>query len=518
MSNLLTTCQIVMQFVLHIDNWLATNISLAALIAIPALFVALLIPIAFFLMGRDDLYGFDNNVILEKIILVKVSIPLVFVTSIFLLFNTTILSVLSTVVLMIIVGMVLWRVYRWTTSLELNKFQTTYKQELRLQFICGIKNITQKVDLWAMILNDEKLLEKNQRGLVALFLATVRNMDGGDSNIPKTNLLMLMARNIERIDFADPKSYEDLVAYAIEYYQQRQNTYAKNKQAKANNENTDPYPPYSQRELALNLLKIALGGNTRSLYDFLYFNTIKKYISQPDVNAAGFAGDFLPDYINVVMENESYDIRSLWQELPGWIITKDLLAKKETWPESSALLKAYHDSIIPVARLDTKLSSRQARVIDSITQNLLPNINLIFWFDIITFYNSGWGLDESKDNLHGQIRGHVSRGRNFGLVQSFGLSDWIEDEQERYKSYATKSQSQDEETIFILGLIYRWLRNPEEIKKVLEQIAVIENEKLFTKGSKEGRRLESFKLRFEKIQAYTDKMIAEQDREKGKKK
>lgn len=86
------------------------------------------------------------------------------------------------------------------------------------------------------------------------------------------------------------------------------------------------------------------------------------------------------------------------------------------------------------------------------------------------------------------------------------------------KSYALKSQNQDEETIFILGLLYGWLRNPEEIKKVLDQIAVIEGEKLFAKDSKEAVRLESFKLRFEKIQAYTEKMIAEHDKKKGKKK
>ena len=506
-----------MHFVSGIDKWLNANVSHEALIAIPALFVALLVPIAFFLMERDDLYGFDKNVILEKIIWAKVSIPLVFVTSILLLFNVSILSVLISAVLMAVVAVVLWRVYRWMTSIELNKFQTTYKQELRLQFIDSIKDITQKVDIWAMILNDENLLEKNQRGLVERFLKTVRHMRGGDSNISKTNLLMLMARNVEKIDFADPKSYENLVAYAIEYFQQRRDTRAKNQQ-KTKDEDRDPYPPYSQRELALNLLKIALSGNNNSLYDFLYFTSIKKYIAQDDVDEAGFAGDFLPDYINVVEENDSYDIRSLWQELPGWVVTQKLLQKDETKAGAFALLKAYHGSIMQSARLDTNLSSRQARVIDGITENLFPKINLIFWFDIVTFYTSSWGTDEGEDSMHGRIRSYVTRTRKFGLFQSLGISDWIEDEQARNESYVLKSQGQDEETMFILGLVYGWLRNPDEIKKMLDQIAIIEKEKLFDPKSHEALRLESLKNRFEKFQAYTAKMIAEEDKKKCKKK
>lgn len=128
------------------ESWLDANLShVEALIAIPALFVALLVPIAFFLMERQDLYGFDKNVILDKIILVKVSIPLVFLASITLLLNVSLLLMALTLCLGVAVVFVLVRVYKWMASIEVLKHKTTYKQDMRLRYIRGIKNETEKV-------------------------------------------------------------------------------------------------------------------------------------------------------------------------------------------------------------------------------------------------------------------------------------------------------------------------------------------------------------------------------------
>lgn len=97
---------ITVDFALNTERWLEANISQEALIAVPALFVALLVPIAFFLMERQDLYGFDKNVILDKILLARVSIPLVFLVSVTLLFNVTTLSVILTASLLLVIVIV----------------------------------------------------------------------------------------------------------------------------------------------------------------------------------------------------------------------------------------------------------------------------------------------------------------------------------------------------------------------------------------------------------------------------
>jgi hypothetical protein len=505
----------ILDFVLGVEKWLDGNVSHEALIAVPALFVALLVPIAFFLMERQDLYGFDKNVILDEIILARVSIPLVFLVSITLLFGITTLSVLFTILLLAVVVVVLRRVYKWMVSIEVLKYKTTYKQDMRLRFIRGIKNITEKVDTWAIILNDEKLMEKNQRGLVAEFIAAVISIKDGKNSYPKTNLLGLMSRNVNKIDFTDIQSYESLVEYSIEYFPERQRVRTQRKQA-TDADDVDSYPPYTQRELALNLLKIALDKKISDIFDHIYFTAIKKYTAKVDVDEAGFIRDFLPTYIHTVKENEDYNARVLWQELPDWIVTKDLLSKKDTWDKASNLLNAYMDAIGHDARLGARLSDHEARVIDDVTECLLPNINSILWFDTITFYTSSYGLDEGEDSTHGMIRSHVSTGRNFGLASGVATGYWIDDEDTRMEDYRAEFQKQDEETVYILGLLFRWLYNPEETQKVLDQIKIIEGEDLFEANSIEARRLESLKLRFEKIQSYIAQLVTEQNKKQGK--
>jgi hypothetical protein len=498
----------------NIETWLDKNISLDGLIAVPALFVALLVPIAFFLMERQDQFAFDRNVILSKIILVRVSIPLILLVSVSLLFNISTLSVVLSFLLMVVVILVLIRVYKWMVSIEVLKYKTTYKQKMRLKFIRTIKNDTEKVDIWAIILNDEELKEKNQRGLVSEFLTTVKSLEDGKNRYPKSNLLSLMSSNVKKIDFSDINSYEDLVTYAIEYFQQTRDARTKNKIVDDKKKRV-AYPSHYQRELALNLLKIALGKKINDVFAYLYFSAIKKHLEKKDVSESDFIRDFLPSYINLIKENEGYNAKELWHELSEWIVTKELLSNEGSGPKSIALINAYMESIGRDARVDTELSRHEISVIDDVTGYMFPNVNVSFWFDIMTFYNSGWGLDEGEDSTHGQVRSHVSRRRDFGLFNALGgLRDWIDDEKVRMKVYEDEANKQDEETIFILGLIYPWLRNPNEIQKVIEQIYIIEREDLFETDSYESRRLESLKIRFEKIKTYTDKQIAEQKKKK----
>ncbi len=505
-------------FLINIEGWLDVHVSHDSLIAIPALFVALLVPIAFFLMERQDLYGFDKNVILDKIIVARISIPLVLLVSVALLFNLSIISAVLSLALLCVIILVLVRVYKWMTAVEVLKYKTTYKQDMRLKFIRSIKNETEKIDTWTIILNDEDLMEKNQRGLVAEYISAVTSLHDGKNRYPKSNLLGLMSRNVSKIDFTDVQSFEDLVSYSIEYFQNMRDVRAKRKESKTPDEKAS-YPSHYQMELALNLLKLALDKKINDIFDYIYFSSIKKYVGQAGIDEAGFAREFLPSYIRIVKDNDDYDAKTLWNELSDWVVTKDLLSDKSSWDKAIALLNSYMSSIGQQARLDTDLSRHEIEVTDDITECLLPGINVSFWFDIITLYNSGWGLDEGEDSLHGQIRGHVSRRRDFGLFNALGGTGyWVDDEEERLKAYAEEMDKQDDETIFILGLVYPWLRNPLEVDKLVEQIHIIEREELFEAESKEMRRLESLKARFEKIKSYTDRMIAEQDNKKKSRK
>lgn len=265
------------------ETWLDNSLSLEALIAVPAIFVALLVPITFFLMERNDLYGFDKNVILSRIILAKVSIPLTLLVSIVLPLKVSILSVLLTITLLIVIIVVLTRTYKWMTSVELLKYKTTYKQDMRLKFIGSIKDDVEKVDTWNLILNDENLLEKNQRGLVNEFIKAVKSVNDSKYRYSKSNLLALMSRNIRKIDFSDIQSYEDLVVFSIEYFKLVRDARAKNKQSKDGKERI-PYPSHYQKELAINLLRIALDKKISDIFDHIFFTAIKKYVAKDTIN------------------------------------------------------------------------------------------------------------------------------------------------------------------------------------------------------------------------------------------
>lgn len=494
-----------------IEKWLDSYVSHEALIAIPALFVALLVPIAFFLMEQQDLYGFDKNVILEKIILAKVSIPLVFLVSIALLFNIMALSVALTVLLLVMVIVVLLKVYKWMISIEVLKDKTTYKQDMRMKYIRGIKSDTKKIDTWTAILNSEKLSENNQRGLITEFLEAVKSLHDSSKRYPKTNLIRLMSRNIQKIDFSDIQSYEDLVAYSVEYFPEVRAVRDRRKKATGNGIK-EMYPPYSQRELALNLLRIALDKKVNDTLGYIYFSTIKKYVAKDGVDEAGFIRDFIPAYLRIVKDNEDYEVGELWQELPDWVVTKDLLAKKETHNRASNLLNAYMESIGLEARLGVDLSNYEINVIDGATECVLPKIDAAFWFDIITFYHLGYGPNKEEGNIHEQIKYYVSAHRSFGLFSGMITSTWTSDEDTRMKFYEEAFRKRDEETIFILGQVFPWLYDQRETQKVLDQIKVIEDKRLFEADSIERRRLDSLKTQFEKIKSYTANTAIERNK------
>lgn len=163
--------------------------------------------------------------------------------------------------------------------------------------------------------------------MVEEYIVAVKTLHDGNGHYPKSNLLGLMNRNVRKIDFTDIQSYEDIVAYSIGYFPERRNVRASRKQS-TDKASLQEYPSYNQRELALNLLRIALDKKGGDIYDHIYFTAIKQFVANDEVDEAGFIRDFLPAYINVIKENESYSARELWQELPDWVVTKELLSKK----------------------------------------------------------------------------------------------------------------------------------------------------------------------------------------------
>ena len=159
-------------------QWLNANISTSAIIALVAIVVALLIPIVFFIMDKNDSYNFDKNVILDKIFRFKCLIPIILATSLLAFFESLIiLTLLSSVGLLIVSSRVFYCSYKWLRTTE-TKYNSTYRQEKRIEYLKSIKSHKKELlEVWNLIFYDEKFLEKNQTGLIDVFLETTQKYE-----------------------------------------------------------------------------------------------------------------------------------------------------------------------------------------------------------------------------------------------------------------------------------------------------------------------------------------------------
>jgi hypothetical protein len=237
------------------------------------------------------------------------------------------------------------------------------------------------------------------------------------------------------------------------------------------------------------------------MLDYLFFEKIKKYLSQSGkVNEPIFAEKFLTMYIQMLARNSDSDISSLWDHLSNWRITRHSIEGDASTQLSRRLLQAYINTILNKAHGELEFASREAKIIELVTENLMPKINPILWFNVITFYANGWGLEEGEDSLHAQIRNYVEKGRNFGITKSSGLinlSDHKNESPEKMREDIWISQ--DKETMYILGIIYPWLINPKEIQKVINMAVAMKREERYSKGDIPSLRLDGLLSDFESI-------------------
>jgi hypothetical protein len=475
--------------------------------------VALLVPITFFMLERD-LFAFDKNVILDKILIYKVSMPIILASTIALFFSKIpLLSVVACLAVVVITSVILIRSYKWLCAYEQTKYKKTYRQQKRLEYIESISPDENKIEIWALILNDEELLEKNQLGLMEAYINATSDTMDESGKYAKTQLLSLLNRNFNKIDFSNPSVYILLTEFALGYYKIEQDYRSQSKPSKKNIDQVLNVPPWEQQELVMNLMRRAI--NTERRHDILshfFFSEVKKFSLRIDVDESRFIRNFLPDYIKESKtEDYCYGRNSLWLVLSDWKITSNAIKDKTTMKRQEALLNTYKAVIIDrTSSLDSNIAEVDAENIDRVTEAMLPSVNTILWFDIITFFNSAWYPKEGEDGLHAQIRCFAERDRKFGRYNSYSTVYFDGDRAKRHEAWEAEVKSQRDETIFILGFFYPWLRNPAEVEKVLEQITIIENENLFDKDEEGRHNLEKLKFDFENIREFAKEKIKEQ--------
>ena len=144
------------------------NISKDALIAIPSIAVAILLPMVIFLVEREK-YPFDNMVIFEKIIRFKFFIVAIVVDVVCLVLPGQLFSLFSLVLSIIVVIITITatiRTHKWICSFVDVSSLNSYHQKKKIEYLDALKNKAEIVQTWHLVFASNEIEELNQHGLI----------------------------------------------------------------------------------------------------------------------------------------------------------------------------------------------------------------------------------------------------------------------------------------------------------------------------------------------------------------
>ena len=466
----------------EITQCLKANISESAINNFIVVVIALLIPIVIFIMGKPDYYSFDKKIVINKVFYYKYLIPVVLITSIFSFFpSLIILTILAILCLIILSCLVLISSYKWLRSDSKINDKLTYRQAMRVEYLKNIKSQEELIEVWNSIFYDVEFLEKNQTGIIEMVIESVQKyeddfiknpiLDKNREFIPY--LLSILCNNFNKINFSDINVFTKLVDYSLSYF-----TIESHKKIYLD----------SQKTIFEKLFVYSLN---RKSYLYFLFDHVNKFAQN---KTSEFYQDFFYDMFILLQKNGFDKYKDLWEVpfLKGHTITEQSITS-----DKAEFINAIFDGYFIFIDRELGSSNPDKMSIEGITKNLFPNINMIVWFDLLTFYYfNNFETDENEVFLHGRLRAWTIKERSFGHASPVNGG---------------------KETIYLLKKKIQWLNDNTQIQKEINMIEQIEKEKLFEEKSKEYMRMNSLKNEF-KVFLESNKLITKKKRPDSKSK
>ena len=206
-----------------------------AIIAIPGIIFTALFPISQYLLdskndnSKNDntdknvksSFNIDREIILNKLLKVKVCIPALLIlsfASVFLAEKLNVVASLASISIIILFLIMLRKSWKWLTDSEREgKIAKSFRQNLRLHYLSDRDDVNDIIGAWQeylSALNSNDLTR--QSGVIEQFIITLKRLiNQKESSVLITELINCFLSNLTKFSFFDKKEIELLVDFSI---------------------------------------------------------------------------------------------------------------------------------------------------------------------------------------------------------------------------------------------------------------------------------------------------------------
>lgn len=468
-----------------LDSFLNRTVSLEALIGMAALLVAVLIPLAIFMIDSrtDNAFSWDKAVILSKILNAPRLLASLFLLSAPLLFWKSAAEVKPIILVLYTIGVFflvqsMVKAYKWLKVSEKGYFHT-YRTRMRIEYLRTLKEGDMRA-IWSLTWSDTKgraLVDDRQ--LVNEFVTQLENMK--DKAGAGSIMLREFMAYIDQLDISDPEVYEKVLRLSMKWANHLIHDNTKD------DENNPMQFRHTARRLFYNL-------ETRSLNDsfisFLFYKTVKEYITETKANVGEAVRHIATDFFPAA--EKANDTRSVWDEFPeDWKVTLANLTGDQNGA-SAAMLNGYMHWITTRNLLTSSKDYKYDDFADEVTRNLFPSVELIMWSDLLILHWSPYGSKEGEEPIHAQVRNFIELDKTFGHIGRVTEFTSAENSNEVFRKQYGDQQNEILELNKTFN-IYPYFRNPTELRKYIKAAKSLKFDDGSTQESKRLRLVETLK-------------------------
>lgn len=432
------------------------------LIAIPQIVLALIITLAFFVIGetRDDLI--DREIVIKKILLAQQLFPIIIVGSLSLFLINCDLRVLPFIydmTLIVYTFVVLHNFFCWfSIKSEVNN-TLNYRQQMRIQFYSHQKNDQDYLRTWDIVLSDKELEHKNQVGLVDAFIfavSNIKNQEGPHYNCDQ--LIWQLARNLDKINFYVLEDYKKLIKFSLGFFVEYHNSHDEQKACK---------PIHAKKTLFIALFDMATSADDANygIFKDVLFNEINDAIKDKKFDDSDIAW-FLIHEISSRSLSGQLRFSEIWNNyglFQRWKIEPNEANNLDKGQKSALMI---YGDVVFNRLYEPNLTTEEAILMDGMTQCVFPSVDPITWFIMCSFFFAP--CEESDDTVWAKahIETWCNFDRKYGLFgrmsRSFSVSHHDKSKEELEKELwgqvvkmQEEEQKQTFKTLYGLGIIPR---------------------------------------------------------------